>query len=147
MIRYHRLRLCFAGLIAFATLFLLPGCGNSPYPTGDAAKATFYTVFADDPLTMDPSLAYDFNSEAIAALVYPSYYQYHWLKRNPLVLLPALGAEEAKVEQFPVTVLDEGQPVKRTGERWTFRINKRVRFQDDPCFAGGRGRDVVAADF
>ena len=137
----------FAAILGSLLLPLLPGCGNSPYPTGDAAKATFYTVFADDPLTMDPSLAYDFNSEGIASLVYPSYYQYHWLKRDPLVLLPALGAEEAKVEKFPVTVVEKDKTVSRMGERWTFRINKGVRFQDDPCFAGGQGREVVATDF
>ncbi|HLJ55146.1 MAG TPA: ABC transporter substrate-binding protein [Chthonomonadaceae bacterium] len=132
---------------AAAALLLLPGCGNSPYAASDADKPVFYTVFGDDPLTMDPSIAYDFNSEALAALVYPSFYQYHYLKRNPLVLLPALGAADPKVEAIPVREVIAGKAVTRTGQRWTFRIRPGVHFQDDPCFAGGKGREVVAIDF
>lgn len=30
---------------------------------------------------------------------------------------------------------------------WTFYIRKGVRFQDDPCFEGGKGREVTANDF
>ncbi len=134
-------------LLAIVALLLLPGCGNNPYPAGDTLKATLYTVFGDDPLTMDPSIAYDFNSEAIASLVYPSYYQYDYLKRDPLVLVPALGAEEAKVEKVPVRAVEDGKPVTKTGERWTFRIKQGLHFQDDPCFPNGKGREVVAADF
>ncbi len=30
---------------------------------------------------------------------------------------------------------------------WTFYIRKGVRFQDDPCFEGGKGREITASDF
>jgi peptide/nickel transport system substrate-binding protein len=30
---------------------------------------------------------------------------------------------------------------------WTFYIRKGVKFQDDECFQGGKGRDVTASDF
>jgi len=30
---------------------------------------------------------------------------------------------------------------------WTFYIRKGVRFQDDPCFDGGKGREITANDF
>ena len=33
------------------------------------------------------------------------------------------------------------------GLTYTFRLKKGVRYVDDPCFAGGRGREVVAEDF
>ncbi len=125
----------------------LPGCGNSPYPRSDRARSVFYTVFADDPQTLDPSIAYDYNSDDIASLIYPSFYAYHYLKRNPLVLFPALGATEALRERCPVNVAETGKPIIKMGERWTFRIKRGLRFQDDPCFPGGKGREVAASDF
>jgi oligopeptide transport system substrate-binding protein len=130
-----------------AVLCVVNGCGNSPYRLGDSARPMYYTVFADDPLTLDPSIAYDFNSEDVASLIYPSYYEYHYLKRDPLVLVPSLGAEGAQREKWPVTVTEHGRRTVKTGERWTFRIKHGLRFQDDPCFAGGKGREVVARDF
>lgn len=30
---------------------------------------------------------------------------------------------------------------------WTFYLRKGVKFQDDPCFQGGKGREVTAKDF
>src|ERR1700688_3227991 len=30
---------------------------------------------------------------------------------------------------------------------WTFYIRKGVHFQDDPCFEGGKGREITANDF
>jgi len=130
-----------------ALLSVLPGCGNSPYASRDTAQAIFYTYFLDDPLSLDPCIAYDFNSDAVASLVYPSYYQYHYLKRNPLVLLPALGATEAVRETVPIRLVEHGRRRSLSGERWTFRIKRGIHYQDDPCFAGGKGREVLAADF
>ena len=126
---------------------LLFGCGNSPYSGDETGQVALYTVFGDDPPTIDPSLAYDFNSEAIASLIYPSYFQYHYLKRDPLVLLPALGAGPPIVEPTPVVVVAAGRRVVRPGQKWTFRIKRGLRFQDDPCFPDGKGREILGADF
>jgi oligopeptide transport system substrate-binding protein len=146
--RHPPVRLTAVLLALFAGVLLpLHGCGNSPYPARDTAKPMLYVVFGEDPLTLDPNVAYDFNSEDLASLVYPSYYQYHYLKRDPLVLQLALGAGEPKREKWPVTTMEGGKPVTKVGERWTFRIKRGVRFQDDPCFEGGKGREVVAIDF
>ena len=56
-----------------------------------------------------------------------------------------LGAEEAKAEPFQV--IDPKTKASKTGQRWTFRIRRDLRFQDDPCFPGGKGRPITAEDF
>jgi len=123
------------------------GCGNNPYPPGESAKPIIYRVLVEDPKTLDPSIAYDVASANVIDVVYPSYLQYHYLKRDPFVLELGLGAEEPKREKWPVTVEEKGKRVTKTGERWTFKIRKGLHFQDDPCFPGGKGREITGADF
>jgi ABC-type transport system substrate-binding protein len=125
----------------------LMGCGNNPYPAGESATSTIYRVLSEDPKTLDPSLAYDVASANVIDTIYPSYLQYNYLKRDPFVLELGLGAEEPKREKWPVTVTEKGKTVTKTGERWTFKIKKGLRFQDDPCFPGGKGREIVGDDF
>ena len=131
-------------LCAFASLI---GCGNSPYAAGDTAKPVLYFTLSENPSTLDPSIAYDSASFFVIGVIYPAYYQYNYLKRDPLVLEPALGAEPAKREKWPVKVLVKGKPKTVAGERWTFRIKKNLRFQDDKCFPNGKGREITARDF
>ncbi|HLJ56073.1 MAG TPA: ABC transporter substrate-binding protein [Chthonomonadaceae bacterium] len=133
-----------------AIALLLPavsGCSNDPYPAGESATPTLYRVLSDNPKTLDPSIAYDVASGTVIDTVYPSYLQYHYLKRDPFVLELGLGAADPKREKWPVQVTEKGKTVTKTGERWTFTIKKGLHFQDDPCFPGGRGREIVAADF
>lgn len=126
---------------------LAAGCGNDPYPQSDSGRAIFYTSFGKDPKTLDPAIAYDFDSLYLTTLFYPSYLQFHYLKRDPYVVEPALGAEEPVRTPVTVSEVIDGRTATHMGERWTFRIKKGLRFQDDPCFPGGRGREIVAADF
>lgn len=138
----------YAGRIASALLILaLSGCSNNPYPAGETARPVLYRVLGVDPKTMDPSVAYDLDEGAVIDNIYPDYFQYHYLKRDPFVLELGLGAEEPKRESIPVTFTQNGKPVTKTGERWTFKIKQGLRFQDDPCFPGGKGREITAADF
>jgi len=134
-------------LLLIAALVLATGCSNNPYSKRDSTASILYVVFGDDPDTLDPSIAYNTNSIMLASLVYGTYYQYDYLKRNPFVLVPALGAEDAAREKYPVTVTERGKSVTRSGERWTFRIKPGLHFQDDPCFTGGKGREIVGSDF
>ena len=135
----------FCALAALSSL--VAGCGNNPYPAGEAGSATIHRVLADDPKTLDPSIAYDVPSANVIDVIYPTYFQYHYLHRDPFVLDLALGAEEPKREKWPVTTIVKGKPTKSIGERWTFKIKPGLHFQDDPCFAGGKGREIVASDF
>ena len=134
-------------LLVAALAPLLTGCSNNPYPSGESAKNVSYKALSDDPKTFDPSVAYYVDESTVISNIYPSYYQYHYLKRDPFVLDLSLGEKEAKRESFSVTVKEKGKAVTKNGERWTFTIKKGLRFQDDPCFPGGKGREITAADF
>lgn len=46
-----------------------------------------------------------------------------------------------------VPCLASSWQVSPDGKVYTFRLRRGVHFQDDPCFPGGRGREVTAEDF
>ncbi len=99
-------------------------------------------VFADAPPStirlpaarvagLDPARVSDVASISALSLVYEAPYRYAYLAR-PYRLEPALAADLPRVSEDGLTV----------------RIPMRagIRFQDDPCFPGGRGREVEASD-
>lgn len=131
----------------FWCLLTLTGCNNNPYPAGETVQSVIYGAIADDPKTLDPSIGYDVASGSIIDNIYPSYMQYNYLKRDPFVVELSLGAEEPKRERVEVSLTKDGQTTTAQGERWTFRIKKGLRFQDDPCFPDGKGREILASDF
>src|SRR5579862_617748 len=83
-----------AGLGAVA--LLLCGCTNDPYPSSEQGKPILNAALADDPKTLDPSVVYNITDGVLANAVYVSYFQYHYLKRNPFKLELSLGAEMPK---------------------------------------------------
>jgi oligopeptide transport system substrate-binding protein len=124
----------------------LAGCGNNPYPAEEAHSRIVYTALGDDPKRLDPSVSYLVSEGQILSLIYQSFFQYHYLKQSPLTLELALGAEMPTRKPAPAWAMKAGQKVPRRGELWSFRLKRGIRFQDDPCFPGGKGREVVAAD-
>ena len=80
----------------------------------------------------DPAKAGDVASSMAIARMYEGLLQYAYLKR-PYELEPLLA------EAMP-TVSDDGLT-------YTFTIREGIFFQDDPCFPGGKGRELTAADF
>ncbi|MCW3055903.1 MAG: ABC-type oligopeptide transport system,periplasmic component [Chthonomonadales bacterium] len=126
---------------------VLGGCSNDPYPPGETAQPIVYAALGDDPKTLDPSVGYDAASDSIICPIYPSYLQYHYLKRDPFTLELGLGAAMPQNAPYTFTTQEAGKTVTQTGEVWTFRIKPGLRFQDDPCFPGGKGREITAADF
>ena len=136
------------GLSALA----LTGCSNNPYPDGETAQPLLYQAIADDPKTFDPSIAYDIAAGTVIDPIYPSYLSYHYLKRNPFALQLNLGDAEPQSAPLSVTTTEKGKDgketkVTKTGQVWAFHIKKGLLFQDDPCFPGGKGREITAADF
>jgi oligopeptide transport system substrate-binding protein len=127
-------------------LLALAGCSNNPYPAGETARSVAYFALPDDPKSLDPQIAYD-SAIAITSVVYPAYLQYHYLKRQPFAMELALGAAMPRREPYRYRVTEKGRRVEKQGESWTFRIKRGLRFQDDPCFPGGKGREITAADF
>ncbi len=130
-------------LAAVLMLALLTGCNNNPYPPGESANNVLYTTLSDDPKSLDPSVSYTVDEARITDLVYPSFFRYHYLKTDPFVLELNLGAKEPVRAPYTFTAKD-GKTTK--GEQYTFTLKKGIRFADDPCFAGGKGREVTAAD-
>ena len=64
--------------------------------------------------------------------LYDTLYEYRYLK-VPYELKPSLAAAMPEVSKDRLT--------------YTIRLKKGVRFIDDACFKGGKGREVVAEDF
>ena len=81
---------------------------------------------------MDPIFANDRYSSNEIGRVYEGLLEYHYLKR-PYTLEPNLAAA------MPA--------VSKNGLTYTFKIKKGVMFHDDKAFPGGKGRELIAADF
>ena len=73
-------------------------------------------------------------------LIQTALLQFHYLKRDPIVLEPAVGAELPRRGPYPYWEGSGPERKQRVGEIWSFRIKRGVRFQDDPCFPGGKGK-------
>jgi len=83
------------------------------------------------PRTLDPAGGTTLYDHTACVQVYEPLLQFAYLKR-PLELEPLLLAE------MPIEL--DG------GVRYRFRLRDDIYFQDDPCFPGGRGRQVVTDD-
>lgn len=113
-------------------LGLLQGCWSEAGPqVAEGEKLLVFPIRSAGPGSLDPvrgSTTYD---NQACSLVYETLLQYRYLKR-PLELEPLL------LESMP--------EVSEDGRTYTFRLKSGVRFQDDPCFEGGAGRELTAED-
>jgi oligopeptide transport system substrate-binding protein len=79
----------------------------------------------------DPAKVGDVSSAQAIQRIYEGLLQVAYLER-PYRLEPLLA---------------EAMPAKsEDGLRYTFRLRRGIHFQDDPCFPGGAGREVIAED-
>ncbi len=111
------------------------GCGgmSDPYAL-EEGLIVLHNRESQDPKGFDPVRASDVLSNRFLAQIYDTLYQYSYLER-PYKIEPCLA---------------EGMPeISADKKTYLFRIKKGVFFQDDPCFraSGGKGRELVAADF
>ncbi|NNF16379.1 MAG: hypothetical protein HKN70_06505 [Gammaproteobacteria bacterium] len=105
-------------------------CGNGERP--DTTGLKVYKVALDQsPTNLDPAQGATVYSNHLIVNAYDTLYSYKYLAR-PFELKPRLA------ESLP-TVSDDGLV-------YTFKLKSGVRFIDDPCFADGKGREVVAQD-
>jgi ABC-type transport system substrate-binding protein len=81
--------------------------------------------------TLDPMLSDSMYDSWSSAVVTEPLLQYHYLKR-PLELQPLL------LKTMPT--------VSKDGLTYTFVLKKGIYFHDDPCFPGGKGRELVSKD-
>ena len=83
------------------------GCSDNPYPAGETSQPILYLSLADDPKTLDPSVAYDVGAATVMDPIYPAYLKYHYLKRDPFVLEPCLGTAEPVHVPYTYTACGE----------------------------------------
>ncbi len=120
----------YCSIPALSLFLFLGACSPNPYP-GEKGKILHMGLLAL-PKSLDPPGVEDMYSGIIASQVYEGLFQYHPYAR-PFKLMPALAKSWPKVS--------------KDGKTITFELKKGVHFQDDPCFLGGKGREVVAQDF
>jgi len=118
--------------VAFATALLTTaGCERSP-SDADSSHSLLQHRLRAKVQVLDPGDIGDSISHAVGEEIFECLYQYHYLKR-PYQLIPQLAAD---MPQFS----DDGLT-------YTIRTKKGVYFADDPCFKGGKGRELKASDF
>ena len=81
--------------------------------------------------SLDPVRQNDYESARLVTLLFDSLLQYRYLAATQAV-------EPDLLERMPELSAD-----KLT---YTFTLRKGVRFHDDPCFAGGQGRELTTDD-
>jgi oligopeptide transport system substrate-binding protein len=85
----------------------------------------------DGPKSLDPVRGSTVYDNRACSQVYETLLQYKYLVRPP-TLEPLLLAEMPQLSD--------------DGRTYHFKLKEGVRFQDDPCFPDGKGREVVARD-
>ncbi len=111
-------------------------CSNNPYGSFPAGKVIL-TNLPDDPRTLDPARVGDTTSNAIASNLHDTPFEYDYLKR-PLSLKPAMATSMPRTGSTSIA--------GRSYQTFEFSIKKGLRFADDVCFAGGRGREIKIDD-
>lgn len=91
-------------------------------------------IRTDGPKSLDPvkgSTQYD---NMATCQVYECLLQWKYLVRSPEL-------EPLLLEEMPTDTMNPDGT-----QTWRFRLKKGVRFHDDPCFPGGKGRELVTDD-
>ena len=115
------------GTLAFYAI----GCGSSAAPGGKPGEMVYYTE-GGDIKGFDPVRASDVDTALAVYKIYEGLVEYDYLYR-PYRVVPVLAESPPEISPDGLT--------------YTFKLKKGVRFQDDPCFPGGKGREVTAEDF
>lgn len=108
-------------------LFLLTACTKGR----DSGVKEFYHFSPERIASFDPIQVSDTYSAEQTGKVYEGLFEFHPFKR-PYVLVPNLAESMPEVSKDNLT--------------YTFQLKKGVRFQDDPAFPEGKGRELTADD-
>ncbi len=98
----------------------------------DQQEKVLVTVGESDIKNLDPAQTSSVYAAREVSKVYEGLLEFHYLKR-PCELVPNLAAELPQISA--------------DGLVYTFQIRPGIKFQDNPCFKGGKGRELVAEDF
>jgi oligopeptide transport system substrate-binding protein len=110
----------------FSLLFLLVAC------TPNDPANTIHLSLPQRVKSLDPIQGNDLYSIIQSSYAYEPLLEYDYLKR-PYVLIPRIAGA------LPALSADK--------TTYTFHLRAGVHFANDPAFPGGKGREVVAADF
>lgn len=120
----------------------LASCSNNPYPeplqkTGEDGSPwkVRYSALPEDPRSLDPQVSYDQVSRRVLEPVQECLLEYQPFKTDPYELIPCL-----------LRALPERIESASGGVVYRCELKPGILFHDDPCFAGGKGREVVAGD-
>lgn len=118
-------------LVLGAAALILPGVAAASDSPAKDLKVLRIPNSTSGPGTLDPVRGSTMYDNRAASCVYETLLQYKYLVR-PLALEPLL--------------LTEMPDVSEDGRLWRFKLAEGVKFHDDPCFPGGKGREMVASD-
>lgn len=118
---------------AIAALMLcgvtLGGCNRSD---DDGTLMVLHAHLKDDVKSWDPANAYDQVSLEVAPESYETLFQYSYLA-DTYKVEPLVAADMPRISADHLT--------------YTIHIKHGIKFQDDPCFKDGKGRELKAQDF
>ncbi|HVM59238.1 MAG TPA: ABC transporter substrate-binding protein [Verrucomicrobiae bacterium] len=118
-------------LISGAIIAAAISC-NSGFTSGPGGDTNTLYSIGGDFKGFDPVDTGDVETERELCHVYEGLMEYAYLDR-PYHVVPRLAQAMPEVSADGLT--------------YTFKIKPGVHFTDDPCFPGGKGREVVADDF
>lgn len=116
--------------LAITAALLLTGCSQKDAPAAD--ETVFRYPLPTKIKSLDTGNVEDVYGMLIVSNICESLYTYDYLKR-PFELEPMLADGMPEISEDKLT--------------YTIRIKKGILFQDDPCFADGKGRELKADDF
>ena len=112
-------------------LALTPGCSKKDSENQSDEMVLRYRM-PSKIQTLDPGNSRGVYSGLVLGHICEALYTYDFLER-PYTAIPTLAEALPHISEDLLT--------------YTFRIKKGVHYQDDSCFEGGKGREVVADDF
>ncbi len=120
----------------------LAGCDNNPHPPlqrqsrdDGSPWQVRYVWYPSEPKSLDPQNGWDSASRVIMEPVYDTLLEYAPWKTEPFEVMPGMLTAMPEKE-----TLADGRVVV------TCHLKKGITFHDDPCFPGGKGREVTARD-
>lgn len=130
------------GFLLLLLAWTLAGCSNDPSPKplhttrpDGSPWVVRYWYLPDEVRSLDPQVTYDMISRTVVEPVMDMLLTYHPMKTDPYELMPQMLAE------MPTHTADADG-----GVTYHCRLQQGIPFHDDPCFPGGKGREVVAED-
>ncbi len=126
-----------ARLVLFSLMMLVVavalGCQPDKQKDGEskANLKVLHSYRTSQYKSLDPAKQFDMVSGEIITNVYDMLLEYHYLKR-PYELVPNLLSKMPELGADKLT--------------YRFTLRQGIKFHDDPCFEGGKGRELTADD-